>query len=173
MQAMNASEAKEMYNASLRHPGLVTQVVPSPITFEYDASIQDIVKEGILGEILYIEVSHTCTAELFRSSAAHACGPERLATAGMATLKRCKRRKSWTMAANMSSCKGCRAILHAIDTDASCAQVRALSNSFAEPDGAPLTWRTDQRYSGLNIGVLGIFYEPLQRCAQAQSCASC
>ena len=52
-------------------------------------------------------------------------------------------------------------------------QVRAISNSFAEADGAPLTWRTDQRYSGLNIGVLGIFYEPLQRCAQAQSCASC
>ena len=44
-------------------------------------------------------------------------------------------------------------------------QVRALSNSFAEKDGAPLSWRTDQRYSGLNIGVLGIFYEPLQRCA--------
>lgn len=44
-----------------------------------------------------------------------------------------------------------------------CFQVRALSNSFAEADGAPLTWRTDQRYSGLNIGVLGIFYEPLQR----------
>ena len=42
-------------------------------------------------------------------------------------------------------------------------QVRALSNSFAEKDGAPLSWRTDQRYSGLNIGVLGIFYEPLQR----------
>ena len=102
VQAMNASEAKEMYNASLRHPGLVTQVVPSPITFEYDATIQDIVKEGILGEILYIEVSHTCTAELFRLSAAHACGPERLATAGMATFKRCKGRKSWTMAANMS-----------------------------------------------------------------------
>ena len=44
-----------------------------------------------------------------------------------------------------------------------CAQVRALSNSFAEKDGAPLSWRIDQRYSGLNIGVLGIFFEPLQR----------
>ena len=55
---MNASEAREMYRASLRHPNLVTQVVPSPITFEFDSTIQDIVKEGILGEILYIEVSH-------------------------------------------------------------------------------------------------------------------
>ena len=49
-------------------------------------------------------------------------------------------------------------------------QVRALSNSFAEKDGAPLSWRTDQRYSGLNIGVLGIFYEPLQRCACTPTC---
>ncbi len=44
------------------------------------------------------------------------------------------------------------------DWQVSCPQVRALSNSFAEKDGAPLSWRTDQRYSGLNIGVLGIFY---------------
>ena len=43
-------------------------------------------------------------------------------------------------------------------------QVKGLSNSFAEPEGSPLTWRTDMRYSGLNIGVMGIFYEPLQRC---------
>lgn len=42
-------------------------------------------------------------------------------------------------------------------------QVRALTNSFAESEGAALTWRTDQRYSGLNIGVLGIFHEPMQR----------
>ena len=43
-------------------------------------------------------------------------------------------------------------------------QVKGLSGAFAEPEGSPLTWRTDSRYSGLNIGVMGIFYEPLQRC---------
>ncbi len=52
---------------------------------------------------------------------------------------------------------------HSCHMTGCCVQVRALSNSFAEKDGAPLSWRTDQRYSGLNIGVLGIFYEPLQR----------
>ena len=54
---MNASEAREMHQASLRHPGLVTQVVPSPLTFQYDATIQDIVKKGTLGDLLYIEVT--------------------------------------------------------------------------------------------------------------------
>lgn len=53
---MNASEAREMYQASLRHPSLVTQVVPSPVTFQYDATIQDIIKKGTLGDLLYIEV---------------------------------------------------------------------------------------------------------------------
>jgi hypothetical protein len=42
-------------------------------------------------------------------------------------------------------------------------QVKGLSNTFAEPEGSPLSWRTDMRYSGLNIGMMGIFYEPLQR----------
>ena len=42
--------------------------------------------------------------------------------------------------------------------------MKGLSNSFAEAEGSLLTWRTDMRYSGLNIGVMGIFYEPLQRC---------
>ena len=45
-----------MYQASLRHAHLVTQVVPSPLTYDYDATIQDIIKQGTLGELLYIEV---------------------------------------------------------------------------------------------------------------------
>ncbi len=65
MQAMNASEAKEMYSASLRHPNLVTQVVPSPLTFEFDATIQDIVKQGVLGELLYIEVSQALAEQVY------------------------------------------------------------------------------------------------------------
>ena len=46
-----------MYQASLRHSHLVTQVVPSPLTFDSDATIQDIIKQGTLGELLYIEVN--------------------------------------------------------------------------------------------------------------------
>ncbi len=54
---MDACEANEIYQASLRHPDLVTQVVPSPLTFEFDATIQDIVKKGTLGDLIYIEAS--------------------------------------------------------------------------------------------------------------------
>lgn len=56
LQAANAAEAKEMYQASLRRPLQVAQVVPSPITFKYDETIQDIIKRGVLGELVYVEV---------------------------------------------------------------------------------------------------------------------
>lgn len=56
MQAMNAQEAKEMLKASQAKPHLITQIVPSPITFTWDATIQDIIKEQKLGQLLYIEV---------------------------------------------------------------------------------------------------------------------
>ena len=57
-------------------------------------------------------------------------------------------------------------LTHAGPSDGLCCglQVKGLSNTFAEAEGSPLSWRTDMRYSGLNIGVMGIFYEPLQRC---------
>ena len=45
-----------MHQASLAHPGLVTQVVPSPLTLKFDATIQDVVSSGALGELLYVEV---------------------------------------------------------------------------------------------------------------------
>ena len=56
-QAMNAKEAKEMLSLSRQHPELVTMIVPSPITFEYDATISNIIKAGSLGDLVYIEVS--------------------------------------------------------------------------------------------------------------------
>ncbi len=56
MQAMNAQEAKEMLKASQQKPNLVTQVVPSPITFTWDATIQGIIQEGKLGDLIYVEV---------------------------------------------------------------------------------------------------------------------
>ncbi len=56
MQAMNAQEAREMLKASQQKPNLVTQVVPSPITFTWDATIQGIVQEEKLGDLIYVEV---------------------------------------------------------------------------------------------------------------------
>eukprot|EP00891_Asterochloris_glomerata_P008276 jgi/Astpho2/8276/Aster-x0350 len=54
--AMNLQEAKEMLAESRRHPHLITQIVPSPITLPYDSSIQDIIGSGQLGDILHVEV---------------------------------------------------------------------------------------------------------------------
>lgn len=53
---MNAQEAREMLKASQAQPRLVTQIVPSPITFTWDATIQQIIKDQKLGQLLYIEV---------------------------------------------------------------------------------------------------------------------
>jgi predicted dehydrogenase len=94
--AMNASEAWEMLRVSQAHPNLVTQVVPSPITFEWDATIADIIKAGTLGDLVYIEV-------------------------------------------------------------------KGVAGSFAQPQGSPLTWRTDISKSGFNVMMMGIYYESLQR----------
>ena len=53
--AMNAVEARCMLEASLAKPGLVAQVVPSPITLFADATIQRFIAEGFLGQLLAVE----------------------------------------------------------------------------------------------------------------------
>ena len=53
--AMNAAEARCMLDASLAKPGLVAQVVPSPITLFADAIIQRFIAEGFLGQLLAVE----------------------------------------------------------------------------------------------------------------------
>lgn len=58
LQALNAREAKEMLDVSRQYPKLVAQIVPSPITFEYDATISNIIKAGSLGSLVYVEVRH-------------------------------------------------------------------------------------------------------------------
>lgn len=55
-QAMDAKEAKEMLVLSRQHPELVSMIVPSPITFTYDATVINILKAGTLGSLVYIEV---------------------------------------------------------------------------------------------------------------------
>jgi predicted dehydrogenase len=54
--AMDASQARKMYEASLQKPHLVTQVVPSPFTLKVDNTIQNMLADGFLGEILAVEV---------------------------------------------------------------------------------------------------------------------
>jgi len=54
--AMDASQAREMLAASRAKPGLVTQIVPSPYSLKFDRTIQRLIREGYLGEILALEV---------------------------------------------------------------------------------------------------------------------
>ena len=54
--AMNAREAHEMLDASRLHPQLVTQIVPSPMTFRVDNLLQQMVAGGYLGDLLAVEM---------------------------------------------------------------------------------------------------------------------
>ena len=54
--AMNLSQAKEMLEVAQLNPDLIAQLVPAPFTFRVDATIQRLLAEGYLGELLSIEV---------------------------------------------------------------------------------------------------------------------
>ena len=54
--AMNAKEAHDMLDASRLKPNLVAQIVPAPSTLDVDATIQDMIADGYLGEILAIKL---------------------------------------------------------------------------------------------------------------------
>jgi len=54
--AMNAAEAHEMLETSRHHPNLVAQVVPSPFTFKWDATIHDYVHGGKLGDLIAVDL---------------------------------------------------------------------------------------------------------------------
>lgn len=56
LQAMDAGEAREMLQALRARPDLVVQVVPNPFKLAWDATIQDIIKQGTLGSLDYINV---------------------------------------------------------------------------------------------------------------------
>jgi predicted dehydrogenase len=53
--AMNAVEAHEMLAAAQTNPHLVAQIVPSPMTLGVDKTIQRLLAEGYLGDVLAIE----------------------------------------------------------------------------------------------------------------------
>ncbi|MCH2525155.1 MAG: Gfo/Idh/MocA family oxidoreductase [Dehalococcoidia bacterium] len=57
--AMDAEEARNMLDASRRHPKLICQVVPSPLTFKIDDTINDVLASGYLGSIISIELRAT------------------------------------------------------------------------------------------------------------------
>jgi len=54
--AMNAAEGRRMLEASRKAPGLIAQLVPAPHTLEVDATIQSLLAEGFLGEVLAVEL---------------------------------------------------------------------------------------------------------------------
>lgn len=98
--AMNASEAHAMHSAAQARPHLIAQVVPSPITLAVDATLQRMLTEGWLGELLLIDVR--------------------------------------------------------------------MRSAFLDRE-APLHWRQDVELSGMNIMMLGIYYEAIMRWAGTAS----
>ena len=54
--AMDAAEARAMRDAAAARPGLVAQVVPSPITLRVDATVKRLLVEGYIGDPLALAV---------------------------------------------------------------------------------------------------------------------
>ncbi|RKZ37956.1 MAG: hypothetical protein DRQ37_00615 [Gammaproteobacteria bacterium] len=54
--AMNAEEAHEMWETSQFHPSQVAQIVPSPFTLRFDRTVQQLILDGYLGEILAVDL---------------------------------------------------------------------------------------------------------------------
>jgi len=55
--AMNADEARAMLAASQRRPDRIAMVVPSPLSFWCDATIQRMLAEHLIGELRLVEVT--------------------------------------------------------------------------------------------------------------------
>jgi predicted dehydrogenase len=54
--AMNAAEAHAMLDASRARPDLVAQIVPAPMTFRVDRTVQRLLADGYVGDVLAVEV---------------------------------------------------------------------------------------------------------------------
>ncbi len=54
--ANDAAEAREMLDASLRHPDLICQLVPTSTSYVIDNVLKRLIGEGFLGELLSVEV---------------------------------------------------------------------------------------------------------------------
>ena len=49
---MDATEAAEMLAESQKHPELICQIVPSQMTLKWDKTIQRLLREGAIGDVL-------------------------------------------------------------------------------------------------------------------------
>ncbi|MEM8550359.1 MAG: Gfo/Idh/MocA family oxidoreductase, partial [Verrucomicrobiota bacterium] len=56
--AMDLAEAEQMLDAARANPELVAQIVPAPFSLKYDATIQRLLAEGVLGKIREVRVAH-------------------------------------------------------------------------------------------------------------------
>ena len=54
--AMNVAEARRMLEAARGAPQLVAQLVPAPNTLEVDATLQALLAEGYVGDVLAVEI---------------------------------------------------------------------------------------------------------------------
>jgi predicted dehydrogenase len=54
--AMDAAEGRRMLDAARRAPNLVAQLVPAPQTLEVDATLQSLLADGYVGEVLAVEL---------------------------------------------------------------------------------------------------------------------
>ena len=54
--ATTALEAQEMLDASRQRPDLISQIVPSPLTFKIDRLLQDKIAEGYIGDMIGVSV---------------------------------------------------------------------------------------------------------------------
>ena len=54
--ALDADEARAMLEASRATPHLVAQVVPAPYTLDFDRTVQDLIADGYLGDLLAVDV---------------------------------------------------------------------------------------------------------------------
>jgi predicted dehydrogenase len=53
--AMNHSDAKHMLTASRKHPDLVAQIVPAPHTLAFDQTIQGMMADGYIGDLISVD----------------------------------------------------------------------------------------------------------------------
>ena len=54
---MNSADAREMLEASLAYPDLVTQIVPAPHTLKIDTTIKDMIAGGYFGDVLSADIA--------------------------------------------------------------------------------------------------------------------
>ena len=67
--ACNAAEAREMLEAAKKKPALIRQIVPSPFTLHYDATITRLVDDGFLGKLVHVDVRGAASAFADRKGA--------------------------------------------------------------------------------------------------------